>query len=84
MTGAPGTIRINDVGTAFVPVADQDRALAFYVSTLGFEKRGDFAYCSMRSSRHDLPGHPHRVGASACRWPRVTELAAKAVQPWPD
>jgi catechol 2,3-dioxygenase-like lactoylglutathione lyase family enzyme len=28
----------------FVPVADQDRALAFYVEKLGFEKRAEFAY----------------------------------------
>lgn len=36
--------RISQVGTVFVPVADQDRALEFYVGKLGFEKRGDFAY----------------------------------------
>jgi catechol 2,3-dioxygenase-like lactoylglutathione lyase family enzyme len=36
--------RINEVGTVFVPVTDQDRALAFYVDTLGFEKRADFVY----------------------------------------
>jgi catechol 2,3-dioxygenase-like lactoylglutathione lyase family enzyme len=35
---------VTDVGTVFVPVADQDRALAFYVGRLGFEKRSDFAY----------------------------------------
>jgi catechol 2,3-dioxygenase-like lactoylglutathione lyase family enzyme len=29
------------VGTVVVPVADQDRALAFYVETLGFEVRLD-------------------------------------------
>jgi catechol 2,3-dioxygenase-like lactoylglutathione lyase family enzyme len=37
-------IRISQVATVFVPVADQDRALAFYVETLGFEKRSDFVY----------------------------------------
>jgi catechol 2,3-dioxygenase-like lactoylglutathione lyase family enzyme len=36
--------RINQVGTVFVPVADQDRALELYVDTLGFEKRADFPY----------------------------------------
>jgi catechol 2,3-dioxygenase-like lactoylglutathione lyase family enzyme len=36
--------RITQVGTVFVPVADQDRALMFYVDKLGFEKRADFAY----------------------------------------
>lgn len=35
---------ISQVGTVFVPVADQDRALAFYLDKLGFEKRGDFPY----------------------------------------
>jgi catechol 2,3-dioxygenase-like lactoylglutathione lyase family enzyme len=36
--------RISQVGTVFVPVVDQDRALEFYVDKLGFEKRGDFPY----------------------------------------
>ena len=35
---------INQVGAVFVPVTDQDRALEFYVGTLGFEKRVDFLY----------------------------------------
>jgi lactoylglutathione lyase len=33
--------RITDVRTVGVPVADQDRALEFYVDKLGFEKRLD-------------------------------------------
>jgi catechol 2,3-dioxygenase-like lactoylglutathione lyase family enzyme len=33
--------RITQVGTVIVPVSDQDRALDFYVGTLGFEKRMD-------------------------------------------
>lgn len=36
--------QIRSVGTVFVPVTDQDRALEFYVERLGFEKRGDFTY----------------------------------------
>ena len=36
--------RIMQVATVFVPVADQDRARAFYIDTLGFEQRADFAY----------------------------------------
>ena len=32
---------ITDVGTVAVPVGDQDRALAFYRDTLGFEPRLD-------------------------------------------
>ena len=42
--GARGTTRIYEVGTVFVPVADQERALEFYVGKLGFEKRADFPY----------------------------------------
>jgi catechol 2,3-dioxygenase-like lactoylglutathione lyase family enzyme len=32
---------ITQVGTVIVPVSDQDRALEFYLGTLGFEKRID-------------------------------------------
>jgi catechol 2,3-dioxygenase-like lactoylglutathione lyase family enzyme len=35
---------ISEVGTVFVPVTDQDRALAFFVDKLGFEQRADFTY----------------------------------------
>ena len=35
---------IKQVGTVFVPVIDQDRALEFYLDKLGFEKRSDFPY----------------------------------------
>jgi catechol 2,3-dioxygenase-like lactoylglutathione lyase family enzyme len=44
MAGPTATTRITEVGTVFVPVADQERALAFYAGVLGFEKRADFAY----------------------------------------
>jgi catechol 2,3-dioxygenase-like lactoylglutathione lyase family enzyme len=44
MTDAASTTHINQVGTVFVPVADQDRALEFYLDKLGFEKRADFIY----------------------------------------
>jgi catechol 2,3-dioxygenase-like lactoylglutathione lyase family enzyme len=37
-------IRINKVSTVVVPVSDQDRAIAFYVETLGFEKRTDVPF----------------------------------------
>ena len=36
--------QISDVHTITVPVSNQDRALAFYVETLGFEKRMDVAF----------------------------------------
>src|SRR5580704_3605267 len=35
------TTNITRLGTVLVPVADQDRAVAFYTQTLGFEKRID-------------------------------------------
>jgi catechol 2,3-dioxygenase-like lactoylglutathione lyase family enzyme len=44
MTDTAPATRINQVGTVFVPVTDQDRALEFYLDQLGFEKRADFSY----------------------------------------
>ena len=38
---ADSTPAIAGIGTVIVPVADQDRALEFYVDVLGFEKRLD-------------------------------------------
>ncbi len=38
------TTRIKQVGTVIVPVSNQDRALEFYVGTLGFEKRTDMPF----------------------------------------
>jgi lactoylglutathione lyase len=35
------TTRISGIRTIGVPVTDQDKAVAFYVGTLGFEKRMD-------------------------------------------
>lgn len=43
-TVAANTTRISQVGTVFVPVGNQDRALEYYVAKLGFEKRADFPY----------------------------------------
>ena len=37
-------IRITEVGTVGVPVTDQDRALEFYLTKLGFETRIDAPY----------------------------------------
>jgi catechol 2,3-dioxygenase-like lactoylglutathione lyase family enzyme len=39
-------IGITSIATVIVPVSDQDKALDFYVDTLGFEKRTDIAYGS--------------------------------------
>ena len=43
-----GATNINEVGTVFVPVSDQEAALAFYVDIVGFEKRADFVYGDAR------------------------------------
>ena len=44
MSTIKATTRITDVGTVGIPVSDQDRALAFYLGKLGFEKRMDAPY----------------------------------------
>jgi len=38
------TTHITQVGRVIIPVSDQDRALEFYVETLGFEKRTDIPF----------------------------------------
>jgi len=38
------TTRISKVGVVVVPVTDQARSIAFYVDTLGFEKRADVPF----------------------------------------
>jgi catechol 2,3-dioxygenase-like lactoylglutathione lyase family enzyme len=45
--GRPPTmdpLHVTQVATVFVPVSDQERALAFYVGTLGFDLRSDGPY----------------------------------------
>jgi catechol 2,3-dioxygenase-like lactoylglutathione lyase family enzyme len=37
-------MHITQVGTVMVPVSDQDRALEFFVKTLGFEKCADIPF----------------------------------------
>ena len=44
MTNKINMTHIDQVGTVFVPVSDQDRALDFYLNILGFEKRTDASY----------------------------------------
>ena len=44
----PRTTNITAVGTVAVPVTDQDRAVEFYVGTLGFEKRRDLPFGDAR------------------------------------
>lgn len=45
-----GSLHISEIGRVAIPAADQDRALDFYVGTLGFELRSDetFADGQMR------------------------------------
>jgi catechol 2,3-dioxygenase-like lactoylglutathione lyase family enzyme len=38
------TTHITQAVTIMIPVSDQDRALEFFVTELGFEKRADFEY----------------------------------------
>jgi catechol 2,3-dioxygenase-like lactoylglutathione lyase family enzyme len=45
MTNSP---RITRIGTVIVPVSDQERALSFYVETLGFEQRMDAPFAGGR------------------------------------
>ena len=51
-----GTTRIVGVGTIGVPVTDQDKALAFYVDVLGFEKRRDLPFGEARWIEVAPPG----------------------------
>ena len=36
--------RLSQIGTVVIPVSNQDRAIEFYVETLGFEKRSDVPF----------------------------------------
>ena len=44
MSEASTTTHVSRLTTVVVPVSDQDRALAFYVEKLGFEKRADIPF----------------------------------------
>jgi catechol 2,3-dioxygenase-like lactoylglutathione lyase family enzyme len=44
MSQTKASTLITDIRTVGISVSDQDRALEFYVGTLGFEKRLDVAY----------------------------------------
>jgi catechol 2,3-dioxygenase-like lactoylglutathione lyase family enzyme len=51
--------------TVMIPVSDQDRALAFYVETLGFVKRVDFDYADgVRWVEVEPVGEGHPIGLS--------------------
>jgi len=55
------TNHITAVGTVIVPVTDQDRALEFYVGTLGFEVRIDGEFAPPMFAFTDPDGNPVRV-----------------------
>lgn len=42
------TLHLTEIGRVAIPAADQDRALDFYVNTLGFELRSDDAFADGR------------------------------------
>jgi catechol 2,3-dioxygenase-like lactoylglutathione lyase family enzyme len=53
---------ISEVGTVYVPVADQERSLKFFVEELGFEKRFDLTYGGAhRWIEVAPPGASHRI-----------------------
>jgi catechol 2,3-dioxygenase-like lactoylglutathione lyase family enzyme len=59
---------IAQMATVFVPVSDQERALEFYVETLGFEKRSDFNYDTGERWVEVVPGGtPTSVSLVAAR-----------------
>ena len=70
MSEMPSAVR--EVGTVFVPVADQERSLKFFVEELGFEKRIDFLYAGQHrwievappSASHRIALVPPSEGAS--------------------
>ena len=71
------TTRITQIGTVGIPVADHDKALEFYVGTLGFEVRldGEFALASAGSRWRRLERRP------PSRWRRRTPAHRQASTP---
>ena len=62
MADARALSMIRSVGTVFVPVSDQNRALSFYTEILRFEKRVDFEYGpGLRWIEVAPPGSNHRI-----------------------
>ncbi|HJQ48299.1 MAG TPA: VOC family protein [Amycolatopsis sp.] len=59
------------MATVGVPVADQDRALEFYLSTLGFEKQQDITLGDMRWLVVAPPGSPTSIALELAPSPGV-------------
>lgn len=70
---------ISEVGAVFVPVADQDRSLEFFVEKLGFEKRADFAYGGQHRWIEVAPARARRTRS---RWSRRVRVHPRAAT-WP-
>ena len=65
---ASGMTHFKQVITVFVPVSDQGAALDFYVNTLGFEQRADFAYAGgERWVEVAPPGAPTQITLARAR-----------------
>jgi len=67
MTDAPSTIRISDVRTVAVPVADQQRALDFYGGVLGFQTRMDSPFPGGRWIEVAAPGATTTIALAAAQ-----------------
>jgi catechol 2,3-dioxygenase-like lactoylglutathione lyase family enzyme len=66
LTIADTAPHITEVGTVYVPVTDQDRALTFFIDQLGFEKRFDITYGGgHRWIEVAPPGAAHRIALVA-------------------
>ena len=72
-----GTTRITGVGTVGVPVTDQDRALEFYVGTLGFEKRRDLPFGPGRWIEVAPPGSQTTIALVPAGVPTGIRLATR-------
>jgi catechol 2,3-dioxygenase-like lactoylglutathione lyase family enzyme len=58
-------MQIRQQATVMIPVSDQERALAFYVETLGFRQRVDFEYAGgVRWVEVEPPGDGDAIGLS--------------------
>jgi catechol 2,3-dioxygenase-like lactoylglutathione lyase family enzyme len=70
-------VSITEVGTVGIPVVDQDRALEFYVDTLGFEKRRDVPFDGARWIEVAPPGAATTIALIPAGVPTGIRLFAK-------
>jgi catechol 2,3-dioxygenase-like lactoylglutathione lyase family enzyme len=75
--GMSGTTRITGVGAVGVPVTDQDRAVEFYVDTLGFEKRRDVPFGDGRWIEVAPPGATTTIALVPAGVPAGIRLATE-------